>query len=325
MPAKLSHIRNFIFILAITFLFAGSCLLAAEKGSDSGGPRYRVFAFKHISVEQAKKYLADARLGTVSQLPTTNMILVTASPRQLVKASAILKIVDSERPYVMKSICPASAASDLPLNEQIAAAMGDNILIGTFSSPPHGADKTKVIIDIHDGSVVAIAPAALLDRIVETIERYGSIKQPQKSEAEVLPEIQPVESSEPNQKEAKKDLISEAELERAKAELEKVKSELNHRNGSAKSGQGGIDANQAESKGLFDNLLDSLAEAEQKMAELTKPISGKPEPNEPAAEALKEVEKPEPNEPAAEPNAVVAAPEENGYRAWKGSRETGAC
>ncbi|KPK24486.1 MAG: hypothetical protein AMJ70_01815, partial [Dehalococcoidia bacterium SG8_51_3] len=311
MPAKLSHIRNFSFILAITFLFAGSCLLAAEKNSGGEEPRYRVFAFKHITVEQAKKYLSDAKLGTVSQLPTTDMILVTASPRQLVKASAILKIVDSERPYVMKSIFPEAAAGNLPLNEQIAAAMGD-ILIGTFSNPPLGADKTKAIIDIHDGSVVAIAPADLIDKIVETIGRYSGIKQPEKVEAEVLTETKPIEPSEPNRKdEVKTDLISETELERVKAELEKVKSELNHRNGSAKSEQGDIDANQAQSKGLFDNLLDSLAEAEQKMAEMTRPIPDKPEPNEPAVEAVEEVEKPEPNEPVVEPVKVVAPAEKS--------------
>ena len=113
MSAKPSHVRDFIFILAVTVFLSGSSLLAAEKGSGGIEPRYRVFALKYISFEQVKKYLDEAKLGTVSQLPTTNMILVTAQQRQLVKASAIIRLIDSKTPYVMKALFPASAAARL--------------------------------------------------------------------------------------------------------------------------------------------------------------------------------------------------------------------
>ena len=311
MPAQRSHIRNFIFILAVIVFLTGSYLLAAERSSNNAEPRYRVFSLKHISVEQARKYLAEAKLGTVSQLPTTNMILVTAQPRQLVKAGAIMQVVDSDRPYVMKAIFPASTAGNLPLNEQIAAAMGD-ILIGTFSNPPLGAGKTKAIIDIHDGSVVAIVPADQLRKIIQAIVKYdtdGGLKQllqvdmealqvsrPVVAEETTLPEgqktLEPVEKKEPNIMP-----VSEVELERVKAELQKVKDELNHRNGISESQQAETDAEVSESNGLFGKLLDSIAKAEKKVADLTEPVASEPVPNEPAVEADTVVAAPEETEP----------------------------
>jgi hypothetical protein len=201
MSAKVSYNKNFSFgtsrsilsrlrnpvILAVILLLADNYLLAAdpvrinpESDRTSNGtgkvsvpvePRFRVFALKHISAEQAKNLLAEANLGTVSQLPTANMILVTAQPHQLTKASAILKLFDATTPVVMKAILPASAAGSLPLNEQIAAEIG-NISIGSFSNPPSGVGKAKAIIDVHDDSVVAIAPADQLDKIIKAIGRY---------------------------------------------------------------------------------------------------------------------------------------------------------
>ena len=127
--------------------------------------RYRVFSLRHISAERGSKFLAEAGIGTVSQLPNTNTLLVTAQPAELVKATAILKLVDSNETFVMKAIFPASEAGNLPSNEQIAAELGD-ISVGTFSEPPGGDAKVKAIIDIHRDIVVAIAPAAEIERII---------------------------------------------------------------------------------------------------------------------------------------------------------------
>lgn len=100
MPAKVSFNRNFSigatkrilsrlvksFILALILLPGSSTLFAADEGPVVVEPRFRVFALKHISTEQARNILVEAELGTVSQLPADNMILVTGQPRQLIKA-----------------------------------------------------------------------------------------------------------------------------------------------------------------------------------------------------------------------------------------------
>ena len=142
MIEKLRYSKTFVFILAVTVMLGSNYLLAAETGAGSGLARYRVETLKHISAEQGKKYLAEAGIGTASQLPGTNTLLITAQPRELIKASAILRIVDSKEKFVIKTIFPALAAENLPSNEQIAAEVG-NISIGTFSAPPAPAAKSR--------------------------------------------------------------------------------------------------------------------------------------------------------------------------------------
>ncbi|MBW8040482.1 MAG: hypothetical protein FVQ85_10820 [Planctomycetes bacterium] len=322
MPAKRSSYRKFIFwcskvilwrlgnafILALTLLLASSYLFAGESGSVHVEPRFRVYALKHISAEQAKSLLVEAKLGTVSQLPTANMILVTGQPGQLIKASAVLKLFDAETPVVMKAILPASAAVKLPSNEQIAAEIG-NMSIGSFSNPPSGVEKDKAIIDVHDDSVVVIATAEKLAAIIEAIGRSdsnGSIKQLQKGKYEALEPMQP-----------KIDPVAEAELERVKAEFQKIKAELNGRNGSSIVSKAGPQANDSEANGLFDKLLDSIDEAEEKIAELARPTDGGPEQNEQAVEPVTIVTPVTPTEKISpnEPPVVLEQPKETAVEA----------
>ena len=183
MTAKLSYSRTlgsrkagaFVFILSASLMLVSSYLFAAEKVAGSEPARYRVESLKDISAEQGKKYLAEAEIGTVSQLPGPNTLLITAQPRELIKASAILRLVDSKEKFVIKTIFPASAARNLPSNEQIAAEVG-NISIGTFSNPPTPAAETKAIIDIHNDAVIVIAPAEQLEKIITAIEQAPTLQ-----------------------------------------------------------------------------------------------------------------------------------------------------
>ncbi len=285
------------FILAIILMFFSSSLFAGENGSVGVEPRFRVFALKHITTEQARNIIVEANLGTVSQLPAEHMILVTGQTRQLIKASALLKLFDSEKPVVMKAILPASAINLLPPNEQIAAEI-DNMSIGSFSDPPSGLGKDKAIVDVHENSVVVIATAEKLAEIIETIGRSdsnGSInKQLQKAKSEAL-------EPKPEAEQPKIDPVAAAEIERVKGEFQKIKAELNGRNGSYVSTQVESDANDSERNGLFDRLLDSLDEAEKKITELSPPAPNEPEPNKPPIQPdipITPPEKKEPNEPS---------------------------
>ncbi len=218
MAAKLSYNRTlgshkagaFVFILAATLFLCSSYVLAAdsvrnkssgtsngtEMGADSGPPRYRVFSLRHIPAEQGKKYLAEARVGTVSQLPGLNVLLVTAQRGELIKASAILKLVDAKEPFVIKAFFPPWGVKNLPSNEQIAAKVG-NISIGTFSEPPAlaasflrgktaKAAKSKAIIDIHNDAVIAVAPARELEKIITAIGELQKVKAPALQEPKPL-------------------------------------------------------------------------------------------------------------------------------------------
>ncbi len=208
--------KVFIFICAVTVVLSGSCLFAVEGGAASGPARYRVFSLKHISAEQGKKYLAEAGVGTVSQLPGLDALLVTAKPDELIKASAILELVDAEELFYIKAIFPASEVKNLASNKQIAAEVGD-ISIGTFSEPPSNAAKTKAIIDVHEDVVIAVAPVGQLERIISAIERLRS------TEAQALRRSELDKSAGMDEAGgARTETVTESELKRAKAELERI-------------------------------------------------------------------------------------------------------
>jgi len=159
-------------LLVVTLFSNGSYLLAADQKDGLGPVGVKGFSLKHISAQQAKQFLAELKLGTVSQLPGTNMLLLTARPAEIAKAAVLLDVVDADakEQFVVKAICPASQAKDLPPKERIAAAIG-NVSLGDFSNPPDPNAVARAIIDVHNDSVLAIAPASLAEKIVLTIEK----------------------------------------------------------------------------------------------------------------------------------------------------------
>ena len=283
--------KVFIFICAVTVVLSGSCLFAAEQGAASGAARYRVFSLKHISAEQGKKYLAEAGVGTVSQLPGRDVLLVTAQPEELIKASAILELVDAEEPFYIKAIFPASEVTKFPSNEQIAAKVGD-ISIGTFSNPPSGTAKTKAIIDVHNDAVIAVAPAGQLERIISAIEQLH------RSEAQALQGSEPNKSAKMDKASgAETETITEAELKRAEEELKRIAASSKPAGQADSSATGTEDYEPNE---LFDKLLNSIAETE-KGPILQK--EGEMETEEMAAEGQ--------GQQLSQPNAVATVPETN--------------
>ncbi len=215
--------KTLVFIFGMLAVLGGHFVFAAEQDSAYKLRRYRVFPLRHISAEQGKDYLAQAGIGTASQLPGANTLLVTAEPADLIKASAILNLVDAEEKFYIKAILPASEAANLPSNKQIAAEVSStsslpigNISIGTFSSPPSTDASVKSIIDIHGDTVLAIAPVNQLERITSAIERLrAGQKDIEGSEAIT----EPTEANKP-QEFSDELLNSLAEAEKAAAELE---------------------------------------------------------------------------------------------------------
>ncbi len=159
---------NKIFAILIIFLSVSNSLSAVESKGVSEQSPYEIFPLRYISSEQGKGYLADIGIKTVSQIPGSNALLVTAHTDELAKAKAVLNVVDNSESFVVKAILPVSAAVNMPDNEQIAARVG-NITIGSFSNPPRNQTGAKAIIDIHNNAVIIVVPAGLLESVVSAI------------------------------------------------------------------------------------------------------------------------------------------------------------
>ncbi|MGD8499633.1 MAG: hypothetical protein PVJ86_03245, partial [Phycisphaerales bacterium] len=192
------------FAWTVSLLLVNNGLIAAEQAGVSGGVGYEIFPLKHITVEQGKTYLAKVVTGTVTHFPGSSALLVTAEPRKLARAKAVLDLVDGSDQYVVKEVLPVSAVRNIPSNEQIGAKLGD-IAIGDFSNPPGTNMATRAIIDVHDDAVVVIAPVSALEKIVSAIGQLSNSGKPaaktkpamqSKVEAPAKPKVS--ESADPN-------------------------------------------------------------------------------------------------------------------------------
>ena len=149
-----------LLVLSTALLMFSNCLLAAQEGA-SESMQYKIFPLKYIPVERGMKYLADIGIGTVSSFPGSPALLVTANPDELIKAMAILNLVDSQGRFEVSRLSGASVGNNFPSNEQIASKL-DNIAVGSFSNPPAVNAKYRAMIDAHNGEVIVIAPVRKL-------------------------------------------------------------------------------------------------------------------------------------------------------------------
>ncbi len=181
--------HNTSVIWAITLFLCGSFVFAANKVRIPESPQYKIFSLTNITSDQGAELLAEARLGTVSKFPGSNTLLITASPNELIKATAILTLADAEEKFAIRMISPAAGFDNLPSNEQIAAGIG-NISIGTFSSPPTDTTAARAIIDIHNNALLVVAPVSQLERIISAIEQPSILQQAQKMVIQKAPKTQ---------------------------------------------------------------------------------------------------------------------------------------
>jgi len=293
--------RVFVAVFAIIILLSrGYVLIAGQQKDTIELNRYRVFTLKNISAQQGKNILADANVGTVSQLPGSNTLLVTAQPVELIKASAILRLVDSKEEFVIKKLCAASEASNLPPKEKIASEAGD-ILIGTFMDQPIGEAKSKAIIDVHNGSVVVIAEAGRVEQIISAIERLKEAKSKASQGAE---SPRPAEVNQP--------LAAPKQVEQtpidANKPITKTVSEAKPQASEEKASAG--DSESDKLLGLLDKAEKTAASTAGKQPKSAEPNAAAPAPEQKTADEPV-VAAEEPAAPAEKPQMPVEAAEVN--------------
>ena len=223
-------------IIALCGLVAFCCCSYIIAGSQPTG--YRVFRLKHISADEGRDYLAGVKIGTVSKLPNSDTLLVTAPRQDLIKASSIIKLVDSEEIFIIGTILSSPTAENWPLVEEIELELGSDLRIGTFSEIPSNGGP-RAVVGIHNGDLIAVAPAESFEAIVLAVEQIRL----RKERAELLSR---------SESDAIEQLNQELEIEEPVETLPEVEVDL--------------DADQPTND-LFGKLLGSLAEAEQKSIE----------------------------------------------------------
>jgi type II secretory pathway component GspD/PulD (secretin) len=198
-----ADISGLCVLLALLLLGNLAELDRAVGQESSGEAPYKIFALKSISAEQARLYLGEARIGTVSVLPGANAVLVTAGADDLAKAQAVLNLVDVNEPFVVKAVLSGEELRGIPSNQQLAEKIG-GISIGSFSSPPDAKAKTRAIVGVHKGALLVLAPTNRFGQIVTAVEELRK-EMAQAKPADQLPErpdiksiVEKIEIVEPN-------------------------------------------------------------------------------------------------------------------------------
>lgn len=168
-------------------MFAGLLLLfgwgiSPVYGTSAGGG-FRIFTLKHISADQGRKYLSEVGIGPVSALSGSPSLLVTGKPEDVARAKALLDLVDAQQEFAIKVTGSSLKAEILPASEAISEKAG-GISVGTFSSPPKDSDG-GAIVDVHNGSLVIIAQASRLDRVVAAVGKLLQEKKASMPEQEI--------------------------------------------------------------------------------------------------------------------------------------------
>lgn len=160
-----------LFTVAALLLLSAGCSVGPTARGHKPDPDATVFELKAITPERATALLSELGLGEVSILPDGRSLAVGGAADVQQKAVVVLDLIDAPVPYTIETLAPMSRARGLPANEQFAAVLG-NAAIGTFAEPPGRGRFSRAIIDIHDNSVVAIAPVPLCRDIV-TLMKFG--------------------------------------------------------------------------------------------------------------------------------------------------------
>jgi general secretion pathway protein D len=241
-------------------LFALTLSAAADDASKPA--HFLSRSLRNISAQQATDYLARAQLGTASQIPNTNTILVTAGPTELAKASTLLELLDSKEPYTVV-LLPAEPNIVSKIQSAQFAKELRELSVGSFAAPPTG-DKPRAIVDTLDQSVIVAAPADRTEQVLSVLKKLPEPSGP----------AQPAETNQPG--------------------------EVNQPTAAAAV----PDANKLQEDRFFNQILDSLAEAEKVQAQLRAEREKVTAQTPPAEEQTRLGEAPQaPPEPSAESGA----------------------
>jgi general secretion pathway protein D len=184
---KESYQPRSIVLMAVVLALGGGPLFAADANTPSGVTRNKVIPLANIPAERGREFLSRLKIGTVSRLPGTNALLVTAEPGELQKAIAILDLVDTRTEFDIKELGFASAIP-CPSNAQIASAVG-GVSIGTFANPPQDKAKMRAIVDVHEGMIVVVAPVFQLQDIRLAVELGPEVLKQRKAAAKPGKEV----------------------------------------------------------------------------------------------------------------------------------------
>jgi type II secretory pathway component GspD/PulD (secretin) len=205
------RLKGAMLSVVLFVLVMNVCALSAPQ--DVNQPiRVRIFNMRNITAQQAKDYLAQVQVAdAVVIIPGTTAVSVTASPEQLVYATSILKLVDSNESYEIQLI-DIEPDKKLPKNDDIQTKLGKGFSVGTLLEGPIASVAEKIIVDNHNDKILIISPKGQTANVVKTIQEMLTF-QKEPSTAPVTSEVNAVQPaagiSKPNEPKTEDKVLGE--------------------------------------------------------------------------------------------------------------------
>lgn len=286
--SKSRFIRQIITLTALLILFLCNMCYCEDVLSN------RIFSLTNRDASEIIKAINEMGIAeSANKVRNVNAIIITATPENLVKATALVGLMDSKTNFSVRYTENIDIKNIENIHKDIEANIRD-ISVGSFRMAPVGDKKYKAILDIHNKKAVLIAPDEIIDEIESSIPKKTKQAKTAKKVVEETkkPEPKPEAQSESS---AKTDLEDKSVLE----EIEKMFAEAEQQLESEKAQpiekkQAPANAEQQPSKDeFFDEIVSKLEDVEAKQAKETK-TSPKIKPEAMAKEATPIIElKPE--------------------------------
>ncbi|MCF7973396.1 MAG: hypothetical protein K9N55_06245 [Phycisphaerae bacterium] len=117
---------------------------------------------KHITANKAWRMIKHSGLGTASELPGANTLLITGTNTQRKNVLTLLDLIDTTGDYSVLFVEP-KVNSDESVNNLKEAYT--QLSIGSLAEPPAKASGIRVILEPTDAKILVVAPTSWTDRI----------------------------------------------------------------------------------------------------------------------------------------------------------------
>ncbi len=163
------HLGTMALAILTASVLSGCASMSPEARVAAEKVRTRQFHIEEIGAERAAAILGQLHLGTAFVLPGHEIIVVRGTPDELDRAAVVVDVVDTGIAYTVERLGPAHM-DGMPDPSEFAQVLGD-AAIGTLAEPPRPGARTRGIIDVLDGDLVAVVPIACCADLLTFVER----------------------------------------------------------------------------------------------------------------------------------------------------------
>ena len=174
------------------------CGLIAPSETEKGPLRSRVYKLRHTDSQAVKSLLMRLKIGSDYNALSSDVLIVTSDRSiDLVKATSVVSVADNAAGAEMRVLYVPTEELPLPKPEELAVR-AKSVTIGSLLDGPPTGSPNPAVVDVQDGTLIAIAAPQTLTLIEAAVEQWKQDKQPKpQPQAESEPTVEKSDEPKP--------------------------------------------------------------------------------------------------------------------------------